>query len=72
MGVDGDVAQASCRRAEPLQPFRDGKAAGLVRIEHHAHDDLVEQEGSAPEYVLVPLGDRVEGSWEKGSHDRRE
>lgn len=34
--------------------------------------DLVEQEGSAPEYVLVPLSDRVEGSWEEGSHDRKD
>ncbi|GAA2710248.1 hypothetical protein GCM10010315_09760 [Streptomyces luteosporeus] len=72
MGVDRDVAQVGGCRAEPVQPFRDGEAAGLVRIDHRAHDDLVEQEGSAPEYVLVPLSDRVEGSWEKGSHDRKE
>ncbi|GAA5037484.1 hypothetical protein GCM10023335_85610 [Streptomyces siamensis] len=72
MGVDRDVAQVGCCRAEPVQPFRDGETAGLVRIDHHAHDDLVEQAGSAPEYVLVPLSDRVEGSWEEGSHDRKE
>lgn len=71
VGVDRDVAQVSRCRTEPVQPFRDRGAAGLVRIEHHAHDNLVEQEGSAPEYVLVSLSDRVEGSWEEGSHDRR-
>lgn len=72
VGVDGDVAQARCCRAQPVQTFCDGEAAGLVRIEHHTHDDLVEQEGSAPQYVLVPLGDRVERSWEEGSHDREQ
>ncbi|WTF36240.1 hypothetical protein OG973_15955 [Streptomyces cyaneofuscatus] len=72
VGVDRDVAQAGRCRAEPVQPFRDGEAAGLVRIEHHAQDDLVEQEGGAAEYVLVPLSDRVERSWEEGSHGREE
>ncbi len=72
VGVNRHVTQASCCRTEPVQPFHDGEASGLVRIEHHAHDDLVEQEGSAPEYVLVPSSDRVEGSWEEGSHDRKE
>ncbi len=72
VGVDRDVAQVSCCRSESGQPFRDGEASDFVRIEHCAHDDLVEQEGSPPEYVLVPLSDRVKGSWEEGSHDRKE
>ncbi|GAA1093682.1 hypothetical protein GCM10009663_41570 [Kitasatospora arboriphila] len=72
MRVDGDVAQVGCCRAEPVQPFGDGEAAGLARIGHHADDDLVEQEGGAAENVPVSSGDRVEGSREEGSHDREE
>lgn len=72
VGVDRDVAQAGCCRVEPVQPLGDWEAAGLVRIEHHADDDLVEQERGAAENVLVPLSDRVEGSWEEGSHDRKD